>query len=440
MDILIKVAQLILCLSILILIHEFGHYIAARIFKTRVEKFFLFFNPGFSLFKFKMGETEYGLGWLPLGGYVKISGMIDESMDKDQLKLPPQPWEFRSKPAWQRLIIMLGGIIMNVVLGITVYWMLLFFNGEEYLPTANMKYGVAVDSLGWEMGFQNGDKILAVNGRYVDNFSKIPSTIIIDMAKTVTVERNGQQVNVPVSQSMIKKAIDSKDLNFISERYPFEIAAFSPGSAAKEAGMKEHDKVIAINDHPVYYFDEVKNQLNANRGKNIKVTYARGNDTLSSTVAISSDGMLGVQVAPITDFIKTKTSKYSIFSSLPAGIRKAYEILSNYVKQFALIFSPKVQGYKHVGGFISIANTFAPTWDWISFWTFTGFLSIALAFMNLLPIPALDGGHVLFTLYEMITRRKPSEKFLEYAQITGMLILLSLMVYANGNDILGLFR
>lgn len=440
MDIIIKATQLFLSLSILILIHEFGHFMAARIFKTRVEKFYLFFNPWFSLFKFKRGETEYGLGWLPLGGYVKIAGMIDESMDKEAMKLPAQPYEFRSKPAWQRLIIMLGGIIMNVFLGIFIYWMLLFFRGEEYIPTANVKYGIAVDSVGWEMGFQNGDKILAVDGQPVENFSRIPSAIILNMAKKVTVERNGQQVDIPIDQSMIKKAIDTKTIDFVSIRMPFVIKAFSPGSAAKDAGMEVNDQVIAINNQPAYYYDEVRKQLFANKGQTVDISFLRSNDTLSKKVKLTSEGMLGVQAALPDEFMQSKVIQYTFLGALPAGIRKAYETLTNYIKQFSLIFSSKVQGYKHVGGFISIANAFEPKWDWISFWSFTGFLSIALAFMNLLPIPALDGGHVLFTLYEMVTRRKPNEKFLEYAQIAGMIILLTLMVYANGSDIVGLFH
>lgn len=440
MDILIKAGQLFLSLSILILLHEFGHYIAARFFNTRVEKFYLFFNPWFEIFKFKKGETEYGLGWLPLGGYVKIAGMIDESMDKEAMKLPPQPYEFRSKPAWQRLIIMLGGIIMNVFLGIFIYWMLLFFAGEEYIPTKNLTYGIAVDSVGLEMGFQNGDRIVAVDSKPVENFNRVAATIIIDMAKVVTVERQGETVEVPIDELMIKKAIDSKSVNFISARMPFVIKAFSPNSIAKTSGLEPEDQVIAINNKPAFFYDEVRSNLMENKGKEIAVSVLRGQDTITKSIALGTDGLLGVQVAPGTDFMKTQVVEYSFFGALPAGISKAWETLTNYVKQFALIFSPQVQGYKHVGGFISIANAFEPTWNWLSFWSFTGFLSIALAFMNLLPIPALDGGHVMFTLYEMITRRKPNEKFLEYAQVAGMVILLTLLVYANGNDIVGLLR
>ncbi|MBA2406690.1 MAG: RIP metalloprotease RseP, partial [Chitinophagales bacterium] len=311
MDILIKAGQLFLSLSILILVHEFGHFIAARYFKIRVEKFYLFFNPWFSLLKFKRGETEYGLGWLPLGGYVKIAGMIDESMDKEAMKLPPQPWEFRSKPAWQRLIIMLGGIIMNVLLGIFIYWMLLYISGEEYIPTESVKYGIAVDSLGSEMGFKNGDRIVAVDGKQVENFLKIPSAIIINLANTVTVQRNGQQVSVPIDQSMIKKAIDNKSVDFLSIRIPFVVKGFAPNSPAKSAGIEVNDQVIAINGQPAFYYDEIKNHLTVNRGKQIDVSFLRSNDTITKQIALPSDGLLGVQLAPPTDFMQTRTIKYS---------------------------------------------------------------------------------------------------------------------------------
>ncbi|MBA3648139.1 MAG: RIP metalloprotease RseP [Chitinophagales bacterium] len=439
-EVLIKAGQLILSLSILIVIHEMGHFMAARFFKTRVEKFYLFFNPWFSLFSFKRGETEYGMGWIPLGGYVKISGMIDESMDKEQLNLPPQPWEFRSKPAWQRLIIMLGGITMNVLLGIFIYWMILFFSGEEYIPAANVKYGIVVDSIGIELGLRNGDRIIAIDKEPVENFQKIPGSIIINMARSITVQRNGDQKEIPVSPLMIKKIIDTKSIDFISLRWPFVIKSFASGSVAKNAGLAENDQVIAINGQSTFFYDEVKKMLTANKGHQVDVTVLRNVDTLTRKMLLSSDGLMGVQVAPPTDFMQTKIIHYSLFAALPAGVGKAYETLMNYIKQFALIFSPKVQGYKHLGGFISIGNAFESRWDWLAFWSLTGFLSLALAFMNLLPIPALDGGHVLFTLYEMVTKRKPSEKFLEYAQVAGMILLFALLVFANGNDIVGLFR
>lgn len=440
-EVVIKGGQLLLSLSILILLHEFGHFIAAKMFKVRVEKFFLFFNPGFSIFRFTIGETEYGLGWLPLGGYVKISGMIDESMDKEQMKLPPQPWEFRSKPAWQRLIIMLGGIIMNVLLGIFIYWMILFFNGEQYIPTSRLTYGIATDSTGASLGFQNGDKILAIDGKPQENFDKIPGTIIINMAKSVTVERNGQIVDIPITGEKIKQVIDSKSVgDFINIRFPFVVGEVMPGSTARQMGLQKNDIVVAVNQQPVIFYDEVRKALQSNRDNEISLTILRDHGLVTMEGKLPSDGLLGVKTITPDKFFGIRKVRYGFFSALPAGISKAYQTLMNYIKQFALIFSPEIQGYKHVGGFISIANAFNPTWNWLAFWSFTGFLSIALAFMNLLPIPALDGGHVLFTLVEMVTRRKPSDKFLEYAQIAGMIILFALIVYANGNDLLSLFR
>lgn len=440
-EVLIKGGQLLLSLSILILLHELGHFIAARMFNVRVEKFYLFFNPWFSLFKIERGDTEYGLGWLPLGGYVKISGMIDESMDKEQLKLPPQPWEFRTRPAWQRLIIMLGGIIMNVLLGIFIYWMILLANGEQYFPAQNLKYGISTNEVGREIGFRDGDQVLRVNDKPVESFNKLPASIIIDMATSVTVLRDGKEVTIPIAETDLKKVIDSRTGgDFISIRFPFMVNEVMPGSTAKDMQLQPKDIVIAVNGKPVMYYQEVREQLQQYKGEAITVVVWRSGQTVSSSARLAGDGLLGVKIVPPDKFIATKEIRYNLITALPAGINKAWNTLTGYVKQFALIFSPTVQGYKHVGGFISIANAFDPTWNWGAFWAFTGFLSIALAFMNLLPIPALDGGHVLFTLVEMLTRRKPNEKFLEYAQVAGMVILLALIVYANGNDLLHLFR
>ncbi|HYV94979.1 MAG TPA: RIP metalloprotease RseP [Chitinophagales bacterium] len=439
-EVLIKGGQLILALSILILLHELGHFMAAKLFKVRVEKFYLFFNPGFSIFKFTVGETEYGLGWLPLGGYVKISGMIDESMDKEQMKLPPQPWEFRSKPAWQRLIIMLGGIIMNVVLGIFIYWMILFFDGELYVPNANLTYGIAVDSTGASLGFQNGDRIVGIDGKLIENFNKVPGIIILNMDQVVKVERNGQQVDIPITGDQIKEILDSKSgTDFISIRFPFVINDVSSGTPAKKINLQPGDVIVAINNQPAIFYDEARKLQDGNKDKEISLTFFRKGHLITEKVKLPSDGLLGVHPVPLDKFFTTNHIHYGFFAALPAGINRAYETLSKYIKSFALIFSPKVQGYKHLGGFIAIANAFPGEWDWITFWELTAWLSIALAFMNLLPIPALDGGHVLFTLVEMVTRRKPSDKFLEYAQIAGMIILFALLIFANGNDIMRLF-
>lgn len=440
MEILIKALQLILSLSILVIFHEFGHFIAAKAFGARVEKFYLFFDPWFSLFKFKKGDTEYGVGWLPLGGYVKISGMIDESMDKEQMKLPPQPWEFRSKSTWQRLIIMLGGVTVNLLLAIVIYILMLFAWGEQYLPTSEVKFGITVDSLGAQMGLQNGDKILSVDGQKVEDFFKIPSKIILDDAKTIQVERDGQEMDVQVPSEFISKMLKQKSADFINFRIPFEVAGFSPKSPAKAAGIVEDDRIIGLNGEPTLYFDEFKTSIANFKGKQVDVTLLRNSDTIHVPVAVTAEGMIGVAPKGPDAYFKFSEKEYTLLAAIPAGTVKAYKSVGNYLKQLKLLFSPKVKAYESVGGFIAIGNIFPSVWHWESFWGLTAFLSIMLAILNVLPIPALDGGHVMFLLYEMITRRKPSDKFLEYAQIVGMILLLSLLVFANGNDIIKLFR
>ena len=437
--VLIKAAQLILSLAILITLHELGHFIAARLFKTRVEKFYLFFNPWFSIFKFKRGETEYGLGWIPLGGYVKIAGMIDESLDKEQMKLPAQPFEFRSKPAWQRLIIMLGGIIVNVILGILIYSFVLLGYGEQYIPVNGLKYGIAVDSLGQEIGLRSGDKIISVDHKNVERFNQLPLAIVINQAKSIQVERDGKKQDVIVPKGVLEKMIAAKGA-FIDIRVPFVVDNMPDTSVALKAGMRKGDQVIAINESPVEFFDEGRTIIKQNPGKAVSIRALRGNDTVSFEMVVSKSGFIGVVPVQADKYLKVESINYNLISCWSAGAGKAWMTLVNYVKQFGLVFNSEAKGYKHIGGFISIGSAFSPTWDWFSFWSFTAFLSIVLAFMNLLPIPALDGGHVLFTLWEMITRRKPSIKFLEYAQIGGMIIILSLLLFANGNDILKLFR
>ena len=441
MEILIKVAQLILSLSILVIFHEFGHYIASKIFGARVEKFYLFFDPWFSLFKFKKGDTEYGVGWLPLGGYVKISGMIDESMDKEQMKQPPQPWEFRSKPAWQRLIIMLGGVTVNILLAIGIYILMLFTWGEQYLPTANAKYGITVNSLGTEMGLKNGDKILSVDGEQVEDFFKIPAKLILDDAKTIQVERNGQAMNVQVPAGFISKMLKEKNADFIDVRFPFIVGSFSKNSPAKEAGIKEGDRIIGLNGQPTLYFDEFKTIVGGYKGQKVDVAVIRNNDTLNLPVVVTAEGMIGVaRKTDLAAFFDVSEKQYTLLEAIPSGTVKAYKSVGNYLKSLKLLFSPEVKAYESVGGFISIGNIFPSVWHWESFWGLTAFLSVMLAILNVLPIPALDGGHVMFLFYEIITRRKPSDKFLEYAQIVGMVLLLALLIFANGNDVVKLFR
>lgn len=441
MEILIKALQLIASLSILVLIHEFGHFLAAKAFKTRVEKFYLFFNPWFSLFKYKpkKSETEFGIGWLPLGGYVKISGMIDESMDKEQMKQPPQPFEFRSKPAWQRLIIMLGGVLMNVFLAIIIYIAMLFVWGQEYLPNNNVKYGITTDTLARELGLQDGDFIVSVNKEPVDDFFKIPAVILLEKAESIEVQRNNKQISLPITEEFLAKMIKLKSPEFIYPRFPFIIDDFAKDAPALQAGLKKDDQIIGVNDSLMLYFDQIRGQLQKSKDKQLTLMVLRSGDTLNMPVNVNSQGFIGVVPKSLTHYMNFEKIEYSFFEAIPAGAAKAFNSLNDYLKQFKLLFSPKTEAYKSVGGFIAIGNIFPSEWNWAAFWSLTAFLSLMLAFINVLPIPALDGGHVLFLLYEIIARRKPSDKFLEYAQIVGMVILFSLLILANGNDIMKLF-
>ncbi len=440
MEILIKALQLILSLSILVIFHEFGHFIAAKAFKTRVEKFYLFFNPWFSVVKIKIGETLYGIGWLPLGGYVKISGMIDESMDKEQLKKPPQPYEFRSKPAWQRLIIMLGGVIVNVILAIFIYIFMLFAWGEEYLPTAEVKYGITCDSLAMEAGLRNGDKIILIDGKAVEIFRDIPAKIILDNVKIIQVVRDGTEKQINITPGFIGKLIKKKSADFIGVRFPFEVERFTKHSPARDAGIEENDKIIGINNVRTFYFDEFRTEILKHKGEEISVVIVRNDDTLRKNVIVGENGLIGVQGKSLDNYFNFKQKEYSFFQAFPAGTKKAFKSIDNYFKQLKLLFSPEVKAYESVGGFISIGNIFPSVWDWQAFWSLTAFLSIMLAILNLLPIPALDGGHVMFLLYEIIARRKPSDKFMEYAQVAGMILLFALLIFANANDIIKLFK
>jgi regulator of sigma E protease len=439
MDILIKILQLLLSLSILVIFHEFGHFITAKIFKTRVEKFYLFFNPWFSIFKFNYKETEYVLGWLPLGGYVKISGMIDESMDKEQMKQPPQPWEFRSKPAWQRLIVMLGGVFVNILLAVFIYIFMLSFWGEQYIPTSEVKYGITVDSLAYEMGLRNGDKILSVDQRSVEEFHKIPAEIIIEEVKTIQVVRDGKNVTIEIPKGFLNKLVHHRNPEFIGIRIPFFVGGFSKDSPALAAGLKEKDRIIGIDGEEALYFDEFRDKIKSRKGKEALIKVIRESDTLEKNVNVSPEGLIGVFAENPTDFFNLKEKNYSFFEAIPAGTVKTYKGVANYLKQLKLLFSSEVKAYESVGGFITIGSIFPSEWDWQAFWGLTAFLSIMLAILNILPIPALDGGHVMFLLYEIIARRKPSDKFLEYSQIVGMVILFALLIFANGNDIMRYF-
>jgi regulator of sigma E protease len=441
------VAQLLLSLSILVVLHEFGHYITAKWFKCRVEKFFLFFDPWFSLVKKKIGDTVYGIGWLPLGGYVKISGMIDESMDKEAMKQPAQPWEFRSKPAWQRLIVMLGGVIMNILVAFIIYAFVLMIWGEKKIPTASMKYGVHImDSTMYKMGLRNGDKILDIDGKEVKDYEKLRRNLLL--GSSVTVDRNGEKVNLKLDEDLIGQLIENRNKGvggFVEIRKPAIAFLVPDTSKAYKAGLRKDDKLVAIDSARFEFYDELQNQLNGKKDKTIQLTVLRGGQEVTFPVAVSNEGKIGfvpygidyVQMDSL-GWAKLNVTKYSFLNAFPAGVRRAGRELQFYIDQFKKILNPKTGAYKGVGGFKGMSRLFNKyTWDWEQFWTMTAFLSIILAFMNLLPIPALDGGHVMFTLWEMITGRKPNEKFLEYAQIAGMILLLGLMLYANGNDWFG---
>lgn len=446
MNIFIQIAQFVASISLLVIIHELGHFTFAKIFKTRVEKFYLFFNPWFSLLKFKKGETEYGIGWLPLGGYVKIAGMIDESLDTEQLKQLPQPYEFRAKPAGQKFLIITGGVLFNLIAGILIYSLLTFKNGEKYLLNENVKDGIwCVDSLTYEIGLKNGDKIISINNKKIEKFSDILPEMFF--AKKITVLRGEDTINLKISDEIIAKLIQSRKFLLIYPRVPFIIGSIPDTSPNKNSGIKPLDQIIAINNIKIKYLDEFKTIADTLRNKEVYLKVLRNKlDTITILARIDNYGKIGVIPAipsnneeleklGIYEFSK---KEYNLLTSIPAGIKLTINNLKYYIKQFGLIFNFKTKAYKEVGGFIAIGKLFPPSWDWTYFWKITALLSIVLGFMNILPIPALDGGHMMFILYEAITGKKPNEKFLEYAQIAGMILLFALLIYANANDIIKL--
>ena len=445
---LIMAAQLILGLSILVTLHELGHFLAARAFGIKVEKFYLFFDAwGVKLFSFKRGDTEYGMGWLPLGGYVKIAGMIDESLDTDQLSTEPQPWEFRAKPAWQRLIVMVAGVTMNVILGIAIFSYSLLHFKQEYLPVTSVNNGEGIYAyrLGRELGLQNGDKIIAVNGDSVKYFNDIPSKLLL--GKTVLLERDGRKMNIELPVNLIEQLVEKKGKRseLIVPRLPVIIGGFDDKdtSHAKKAGLKLFDRIVAVDSTTVGYFDEMGPLLNTKKGDSVSISFIRNMQPMQTKVLVDTNGHIGFGIVNEDQFdslgiLKQENTKYGLLAAFPAGVKKAGEKLDFYIQQFKLILNPKTGAYKGLGGFKAMASIFPKNeWNWEVFWNITAFFSIVLAFMNMLPIPALDGGHVLFTLIEMITGRKPSDKFLEYAQIAGMVLLFSLLIFANGNDWFG---
>ena len=440
MDIVIKLSQFLLSLSLLIILHELGHFIPAKLFKTRVEKFYLFFDVKYSLFKKQIGETVYGIGWLPLGGYVKISGMIDESMDKEQMALPPQPWEFRSKPAWQRLIIMLGGVTVNFILAFIIYIGMAFVYGDTYVANADLKDGVWITNPAIEkIGIKTGDKIISIDGQKIENFDDDTNMKVI-MAKEILIERNGQQQTIKIPTDFVDKLSKHEKSLLISPRMPFVIGSLQDGS--QNASLKPKDLLITLNGKEAKYFDQVKGILEANKGKTIPAVVLRDLKETPITVKVSAKGTLGVVAGGLDiksleklGYYKISTKTYSFAESIPVGLEKGKNQLVGYGKQLKMIFNPETKAYKQVGGFAAIFNIFPSSWSWETFWSITALLSIMLGVMNLLPIPALDGGHVMFLLYEIISGKKPSDKFLENAQMVGFVLLIALLLFANGNDI-----
>lgn len=447
MDIFIKIIQFLLSLSILVLFHEFGHFLFAKLFKTRVEKFYMFFNPWFSLFKFKKGETEYGIGWLPLGGYVKIAGMIDESMDTEQMRQPAQPWEFRAKPAWQRLLIMLGGVMVNVILAFAIYIGILYTWGETYLPAKNVTYGVVCDSIFSDMGMQKGDKVIALDHVEVDRFNNIIPEMILNRPKTIQVMRNGEEVSLNIPDTFIPELLEMSSRSYslsplLTPRRPVDgvqIGEFADYSVAYDAGLRKGDKILSVNGRTFEFYDDFTDAVEANKGQRVETRILRGTDTLTYGFLLGNDGKFGIYAVLPENPFEFVTREYTLAEAIPAGIKMGANQLGSYVKQLKLLFSQGKTAVKSVGGFASIANIFPNVWSWPDFWSLTALISIMLAVVNILPIPALDGGHVLFLLYEVITRRKPSEKFMEYAQIVGMVFIFGLFILANVNDVIKFF-
>ncbi|RRA96827.1 RIP metalloprotease RseP [Paenimyroides viscosum] len=440
MDVLVKLSQFLLSLSLLIVLHELGHFIPAKLFKTRVEKFYLFFDIKFSLFKKKVGDTVYGIGWLPLGGYVKIAGMIDESMDTDQLKQEPQPWEFRSKPAWQRLIIMLGGVTVNFILAFVIYIGMTWFYGDKYIANDTLKDGVWVTSEVLEdVGMQSGDKIISIDGQHLERFDEAAMKII--MGKEILVDRNGVQETIKLPVDFINSASKRKKTKLLMPRMPFVVGGFTDDSPNKDV-LQPKDFVTAVNGQKISYFDQMDDVLKQLSNKEVPAKITRDNKEIDVVLKVNAEGMIGVSPALITHndaeklgLYKLSTDRYSFAESVPVGVNMGINKLKEYGQQLKLIGNPDTGAYKEVGGFMAIFNIFPDFWSWEAFWQITALLSIMLGVMNLLPIPALDGGHVLFLLYEMISGRKPSDKFLEYAQTVGFVILIALLLFANGNDI-----
>ncbi|RKN82550.1 RIP metalloprotease RseP [Ulvibacterium marinum] len=435
MTLAIQIIQFILIISVLVILHELGHFIPAKYFKTKVEKFYLFFDVKFSLFKKKIGETVYGIGWLPLGGYVKIAGMIDESMDTEQMKEEPKPWEFRSKPAWQRLIIMLGGVTVNFFLAWIIYTLLLLSNGDTYIPADSLKYGIQVDSVGEKLGLRTGDRILAVDGKKTKKFNKAVLQIIL--GDEITVIRDGEEILIPLSDEGKADVFRTQGRNFMSYRSKPIIEKVTKESVAEKAGIASGDQIVGVNGANIEFWDQFRAAIGNSAGEDLSIQVLRNGQTKELFLRVPEQGVIGVQL----DFEDLRvTDTFNFFSAIPAGLTQTIEVLTDQIRQFKVIFNTKTGAYKQVKGPIGIVEMMSPTWDWTFFWSFMAMFSVWLAFLNLLPIPALDGGHVMFLLYEMISGRKPSEKVLERGQIIGFVILMGLMIVVFGNDIWNIIK
>lgn len=431
----IMILQLILSLSFLVIIHECGHFFPAKWFKTRVEKFYLFFDPWFSLFRTKKGDTEYGIGWLPLGGYVKISGMVDESFDTEKLKEEPKPWEFRSKPAWQRLIIMLGGVTVNFIAGFLLFALVLGIWGEEYLPARSVQNGIYTDSLARVIGLKDGDKILKVGTVDFDIFNAriLLREVVINGAKTITVEREGQTIDLVMEDRFVHELSKNKHKSALlfGPRVPVKIDRFSDSSPAQSAGLLAGDEIVSLNGTPMYFNDLTKT-LRQLKDTSVTLAVKRGQEVMDFTFKTSAEGTIGVYTVPV---IAMERKKYGILESIPAGINKGLGFLGDQIKAFGQMFRGKIKASESLGGFASITSLFPDTWNWEDFIRITAILSLILGFMNLLPIPGLDGGHVVFLLFELVTGKKLSDKFIEKATLVGFILLIALMIYANGLDV-----
>lgn len=426
--------QLFLSLSFLIILHEFGHFLPAKLFKIRVEKFYLFFDPWFSLVKKKFKGTEYGIGWLPLGGYVKIAGMVDESMDKEQLAKPAENWEFRSKPAWQRLIVMVGGVVVNVIIGIVLYAIVLGIWGKDELPSQNLTYGVHCDSLLIEAGFKEGDKIVMVGDEAPNSYHQIPKILLLDKPTQAVVERNGERVTIQLPENLGEQMIERSVKSPIQPRIPCVVDSVLPGTPAQLAGLLKGDSIFRIGSDTVTFFADVQRKIHSSANDSLTLIAVRNGEEVMLTVKVTEEGTIGFAPKSPSAYFQFVNHKYSLLEAIPGGFQTAWETVTDYASQLKFIFSSTAAA-KQVGGFATFAKLFPPEWDWALFLERTAFISLILAFMNILPIPALDGGHVIFLLWEMITGKAASQKVMEYAQMVGMVLLLGLMLYGNGMDI-----